>query len=138
MVSNRISRLKCDRQVPCTTCAKNGIESSCNYAARAANGHERRDEESRASEAHVRLQKLEEMVTSLMQRTADGPGGPNSDRSPSSGTIEQSIGSLRVDRTPHSINGHSKSHSDYQGGTHWSTILENVGCSPPKVFVCVT
>jgi hypothetical protein len=137
VVSHRMPRLKCNRQVPCTTCAKNGIGSSCNYAALATNGHERRDEGLRSSEAHLRLRKLEEMVTSLMQQTVDGTENPSFDSSHSNSSFEQSIGTLSVNSMPHSIKAYSRSPSGYQGGTHWSAILENVCCSPPKKFMVV-
>ncbi len=137
IISDYLSRLKCDRQVPCTTCTNSGSGPSCSYAVRPANGRERRDEGLRTSEAHLRLQKLEEMVTSLMQRTEDGSGEPNTNNSASNGTIEQKIGCLSVDGSLHSVNNLSKGHLNYQGGTHWSAILENVGCSSPN-SLCVT
>jgi hypothetical protein len=135
VVAHYARRLKCDRQVPCATCANNGIGPSCHYAARPTNGSERRDDGLRNSEAHLRLQKLEEMVTSLMQKTGAGFEGSKSNTNPSNGTIEQSIGSLSVDSSPYPFNRTSNGHLDYQGGTHWSAILENVGFSP-KMFVC--
>ncbi|KAE9367933.1 hypothetical protein N431DRAFT_548239 [Stipitochalara longipes BDJ] len=125
-LSCRARKLKCDRQSPCTTCSKNGIGLSCNYSVRPSNGHERRDEGLRTSEAHLRLQKLEEMVTSLMQKTRDGSDGPTSDTSASNATIERSISTLSVNGSLHPLNGTSNGKHDYQGGTHWSAILENI------------
>jgi hypothetical protein len=130
IVVNSPCRLKCDRQVPCATCANNGIGPSCHYSARPGNGSERLDEGLRASEAHQRLQKLEEMVTSFMQKTGDSLEGSRSNTSPGNGTIEQSIGSLSVNGSSNPTNKTSNGHLDYQGGTHWSAILENVKVSP--------
>jgi Fungal Zn(2)-Cys(6) binuclear cluster domain len=127
-------RLKCDRQTPCASCASTGIGSSCHYATRPANGLERRDEGLRTSEAHLRLQKLEEMVTSLMQKTGDGLDGSKSNIAPSNGTIERSISTLSVDGSSHYPNGSSNGHLDYQGATHWSAILENVRSSLSNFF----
>jgi len=125
-VTHCSSRLKCDRQIPCTTCTKNGIESSCNYSRHASNVHERSEVGLRSSEAHLRLQKLEEMVTSLMQKTVDCSNGLSSEKSISNTTIEHSISTLSVEGSPRPVIWKSNSQHDYQGGTHWSTILENV------------
>jgi hypothetical protein len=109
--------------------------ASCHYASRPANGSERRDDGLRSSEAHLRLQKLEKMVTSLMQKTGEGIQSSKSNTSPSNGTIEQSIGSLSVESSSYPPNRASNGHLDYQSGTHWSAILENVGDSPKCSFV---
>jgi hypothetical protein len=104
---------------------------------RAEKGRERRDEVLRTSEAQIRLQKLEEMVTTLMQRSGEGSEGLNAKTSSSSKTVEQSISNLSVDGSPYPSNGASGGHWDvkgsevnYLGATHWSTILENVGSFP--------
>jgi hypothetical protein len=130
LIAHSPRRLKCDRQVPCSTCASNGIGQSCHYATRLSNGIDRQDEGFKNSEAHLRLQRLEEMVKSLMQKTGDGLENPTSNKSNSNENMEQSIGSLSVDRSPHRIIRTTVGHMDYQGGTHWSAILENVGSFP--------
>jgi hypothetical protein len=70
------------------------------------------------------------MVKSLMQKTGDGLENPTSNKSNSNENMEQSIGSLSVDRSPHRVIRTTVGHMDYQGGTHWSAILENVGSFP--------
>ena len=69
------------------------------------------------------------MVKSLMQKTGDGLEESKSNTSNSNENMEQSIGSLSVDRSSHRIIRITDGHMGYQGGTHWSAILENVGSS---------
>jgi hypothetical protein len=64
-----------------------------------------------------------------MQKTGNGLEASKSNTSHSNENIEQSIGSLSVDRAPHRTVRKTDGHMDYQGGTHWSAILENVGSS---------
>jgi hypothetical protein len=99
------------------------------HVARSSNGTDRHDEGLKASEAHQKLQKLEEMVKSLMRKAGDGLEESKSNTIHSNENIEQSIGSLFVDRSPHRIIRTTDGHMGYQGGTHWSAILENVGSS---------
>src|SRR6266536_544995 len=63
LVADSPRRSKCDRQSPCTACSKRGDIASCNYSNGGSSGHEGL----RATEAQLRLQKLEEMVKGLMQ-----------------------------------------------------------------------
>jgi hypothetical protein len=65
-----------------------------------------------------------------MQNTGDGLEKSTSNTSNSNENMEQSLGNLSVDRSPHRTINRTKGHMDYQGGTHWSAILENVGSSP--------
>ena len=70
--------MKCDQQVPCTTCLRREHGASCKYSKGGLDGPDKRDQESKTAEAQLRLQKLEKMVTSLMQTTkgtSNGHGG---------------------------------------------------------------
>jgi len=69
------------------------------------------------------------MVKSLMQKTGDGLEESKSNTSNSNENMEQSLGNLSVDRSPHRTIKRANGHMNYQGGTHWSAILENVGSS---------
>jgi len=92
--------------------------------------------DSKNSEAHFRLQKLEEMVTGLMQ--SNGGSDSNSENAGPGGASDQNLEDLirktslypakpcsgargRLD-----VNG---SETQYHGATHWTAILENV-CLP--------
>jgi hypothetical protein len=74
------------------------------------------------------------MIKSLMQNAGDGLEKSISNKSNSNENIEQSIGSLSVDRSPHRVIRTTVGHMEYQGGTHWSAILENVGSSPENLL----
>ncbi|KAK3171834.1 hypothetical protein OEA41_003918 [Lepraria neglecta] len=115
------------------SCSKRGDAASCNYSNGNQNGHDRRDGGSRTSEAQLRLQKLEQMVTNLMQTTKEGSGN-RSERKPSyNATLDQrledlSVNSLRQNFEASSggyldING---SETNYHGATHWAAILDNI------------
>jgi hypothetical protein len=65
-----------------------------------------------------------------MQKTGDGLEESKSTTSNSNENMEQSLGDLSVNRSPHRTIKRTNGHMDYQGGIHWSAILENVGSSP--------
>ena len=132
----RLRKLKCDRQTPCAPCSKRGdaASSSCNYSKINKDGGNasNRPTFSNRSEAQFRLQKLEEMVTGLMQ--ASSSSSPHSSSSDSA-TIDRQMEDLSVsfqtipDRSELSPKGHLDTHGlerCYQGATHWTTILENI------------
>lgn len=136
--AHRPHRLKCDRQHPCTGCSKRGDAASCSYsnASRDERNVPRRNGTPKDSEAQLRLQKLERMVTSLMQTTrADLEDGGNN-ASARCQTFDQSLNQLSIDNSPRSSEtapgGHlsiNDSETNYLGATHWEAILENV-CAP--------
>lgn len=134
-----IYRLKCDRQRPCSSCVKRGDGTPCTYAG-ALKDNRNRHVESKGSEAQLRLQKLEEMVTSLMQNTNDRSGhGANLLSNIAMTPPEMIDPSLKA--SPHSSSNEvpdtfltSKGHLDdndsgsrYLGATNWTTVLQNVG-----------
>lgn len=109
--------------MPCGSCAKKGHAASCSY------GHERRNDGTKPSEAHLRLQKLEEMVTRFMQNTDSDkaavtePCNPSVEQS-SCSTVVTGTSTLSTDVGGGSdYEGAAKS---YHGATHWATVLENV------------
>ena len=115
------------------SCSKRGDAASCNYSNGNQNGRDRRDNGSRTSEAQLRLQKLEQMVTSLMQTTKEGSGNRSERKPYYNATLDQrledlSVNSLRQNFEASSggyldING---SETNYHGATHWAAILDNV------------
>ncbi|KAF4636153.1 hypothetical protein G7Y89_g1939 [Cudoniella acicularis] len=132
-----IKRLKCDRQLPCTTCSKRGDAdaASCSYSNSVRSGHERNDKSGdfRASEAQLRLQKLEEIVTGLMQNAkGDTPNGLSS---PSNTVLDQNTMNAPVLDSAHNSETSSSSaehlnkngsETNYLGATHWTTVLKNI------------
>ena len=108
--------------------------ASCTYTNSDKLGFDGRDGGYRDSEAQLRLQKLEEMVTSLMETNKDGfeshrdkaslrnrTGDQNFDDASAYSSPQTSESSLRG---PLNVKGPEK---EYVNATHWTTILENVG-----------
>lgn len=113
-------------------CLKRGDETSCVYSNGGAIGRDRRGEESRDSEAQLRLQKLEEMVTSLM-RSTKGDSDSNRDKmAPSGATAAQGYGVAlpSSDISPEALLNINVSERNHVNPTHWTKILENVSVSP--------
>lgn len=131
----RTRKLKCDRKVPCTPCYKRGRASSasCNYVRNCEEGStSNRALTSTKTEAQLRLQKLEEMVTGFMQTDS-----PNSTATVSANStmVDQRMEELSVSfqSSPRDTEPVSNGYLDrngvernYQGATHWTTILKNI------------
>jgi hypothetical protein len=99
LVAHCVYRSKCDRQVPCISCSKRRDAASCKYSNGGRNGPNRRDGGSRASEAHLRLQKLEEMVTCLMKTAEEG--------SESCGNEKSTLHNAKFDQHLEDVSAHS-------------------------------
>ena len=132
-------RLKCDRQIPCMSCSKRGDVASCNYSNGTRSTRDGRDEASRTSEAQIRLQKLEQMVSGLLEKTKAGTG-QRVDETPHDVTVDQRLKDLSVqsslESSQASTGGYLDVHgskSNYFGATHWAAVLENVGVSSHQV-----
>jgi hypothetical protein len=126
-------RSKCDRQVPCISCSKRGDAASCSYSNGGRNRRDRSDGGSRASEAQIRLQKLEEMVTSLMQTTKEDSENCSGKRSSQNVTVNQRSRELSNHSSPENAETRLEGHLDVRGSetnyldaTHWVTLLQNV------------
>lgn len=117
-------RTKCDRQLPCMQCFNRGDGLSCSYE---AVGRTEREEGSRASEAQLRLRKLEDMVYTLVKDKLESE--PHDEgKSLSDSHASQNTHQLPP-QSEESSQGHSNincSESNYLGATHWQAILENV------------
>jgi len=132
-----LHRLKCNRESPCTSCWKRSDTVSCVYSSEHREARESllgSNAGPQASEAKVRLQKLEEMVTTLMQTAKPSWEGNIGMKSLSNRTVEEpntapsqsSPQSSESTSLSHSILQHSG--SEYHGATHWTAILDDV-CS---------
>ena len=140
VVAEFFRRLKCDRQAPCTSCSKRGEAGSCNYISGGRNGHERPDGGgSKSSEAQLRLQRLEEMVTSLMQI----PDISNGHVLAHHASVAQRLNGLSVHGKQRAFETSAEGHLDihgsetnYLGATHWAAILENVSIPAENRFRC--
>jgi hypothetical protein len=125
-------RLKCDRLHPCTSCSKRGPEdaTACNYSSDGKSNHKWASRNSvvkgsSTSEAQIRLQILEDMVTGLVHSTQQDATGNNlnsqSSQSATCTTVDSSASSTTLGHLD--ING---SETKYHGATSWTSILESV------------
>lgn len=117
---------------------KRGDGTPCTYAGPPKDARNRHVE-SKGSEAQVRLQKLEEMVTSLMQHTKDQNEHRGNLLADLAMTPPEIIdlslkpsphnSSNEVPRTSSTTTGHlddNDSGTRYLGATNWTTVLQNV------------
>ncbi|TVY84761.1 Fusarisetin A cluster transcription factor fsa6 [Lachnellula suecica] len=131
-------RLKCDRQIPCSSCSKRGPSdaASCNYSSdkRSDRGKRYKSGDSKNAEAHVRLQQLEAMVTCLIHSTNASPENNSNNAYPSfeAGQALENLsldGSLKTTEASSDSRGHlnvNDSSTKYVGATHWTSILDNI------------
>lgn len=107
------------------SCSMRGNGASCSFTNAAQNGHEACGDPSRASEAQLRLHRLEEMVTDLMQTTKKESESCTVDHRLKDLSVHSSIPHSQTSSTGHlETNG---TETNYLGATHWATILDNVG-----------
>lgn len=88
--------------------------------------------EPRDSEAQLRLQKLEDMVTSLMRTTKESSESLRDKMSPQVATTDQRFDDLlpqTSNLSPDARSNMNGSDGNYVSATHWTAILENVGFS---------
>lgn len=121
------------------SCSKKGEEVSYTYSDPESLGRDGRDCGYRDSEAQLRLQRLEEMVTNLIQMNEKSSKNLSDKRSSHSGTGDSTLEDIII-YSPRQISESSSeadlnnkpSEKAYVNATHWTKILENVGRSRPK------
>lgn len=121
------------------SCSNKGEEASCTYSNSENLGRDGRDCGYRDSEAQLRLQRLEEMVTNLIQRNEESPESISDKRSRLNGTGDSTLEDVII-YSPRQLSDSSSEgdlnnkHSEkaYVNATHWTKILENVGRSRPE------
>ena len=97
-------------------------------------GRETRRGEPRDSEAQLRLQKLEEMVTSLMRTTKDDPKIHGENVSTNVSIADQCFDELSPptsDSSQEAYLNSKLSERTYVSATHWTAILKNVSVFVP-------
>ena len=95
-------------------------------------GRETRRGELRDSEAQLRLQKLEEMVTSLMRTTREDPKSHGESMTTHMSVADQCFDELSPPTSVLSEEAFSSSNLSgraYVSATHWTAILKNVSVS---------
>ncbi|KAH9888302.1 fungal-specific transcription factor domain-containing protein [Xylariomycetidae sp. FL2044] len=137
----RRRKLRCDRQSPCSTCAKHGLDSSCTYVQKPRLSPQSKSGESFGSknDAYHRVQRLEDLVASLLpadQRALlqEEPRAPGDDGSSSNATNDignpgvsstgggpdltvSDLGSLRL----------TDAEMQYRESSHWFSVLDEIG-----------
>lgn len=88
---------------------------------------------SRTSEAQIRLQKLEDMVTGLLESSGKELNADDDRKSCTYGTADKQSRNPAVRASSREYQSPVKGHLDYDGSevnylgaTHWATVLENV------------
>ncbi|KAG9236062.1 fungal-specific transcription factor domain-containing protein [Amylocarpus encephaloides] len=131
----RSRKLKCDRQHPCSTCTRRGESdaAACTYSNTTSRSTNRYHTGApRSSEAHLRLQRLEEMVTNLIQNSKDNsslgsiPSPGRASTGPSSGPLNET---QELIEEPEKRLGRLDVHgseSMFIGPTHWTALLDNI------------
>ena len=130
----RHAKLKCDREKPCSQCAKRGRASLCTFPAPAKR-------KKPAASMQNRLKHLETLVKGVMAGGGDhiSPQAtrPAAGAVPSQSLAEVATASLDWDSTSKSVGPSSSSgqvvlgphESTYVGATHWAAILNDVKSS---------
>jgi hypothetical protein len=105
-------------------CTKRGDGASCTYQSAIPKEQE---EVPRASEAQLRLRKLEQMVNSLMKNNR-GSESCESETLPQ-GTPKRYLNQSPLTTSSGGLVNVNHSESSYHGATHWQAILQNVSAS---------
>lgn len=120
----RHAKLKCDREKPCSQCAKRGRSSQCTFPPPAARKRP-------AISMQNRLKHLESLVKGAMT------GQPPPGEPVSSGSIPNLAPGLQThseespvsDASGRVVQGLETNEATYVGATHWAAILDDV-CMP--------
>ena len=105
----------------------------CTYSSAERLGSERSDYSARDAEARLRLQKLEDLVTRLIQTNKEGYEIRGDKKSSHNGMRDQNLDDVSDYSSPQtsvsSVRAHSSvngTEKEYVNATHWTAILENV------------
>ena len=116
------------------SCSKRGEHASCTYSNPEKLGRDGRDKRDRDSEAQLRLQRLEKMVTSLIQTNEESPENRSDKTLFHNKTGDEIPDQASVHSSPQSSELSSEGHLNmkppekvYVNATHWTAILEHVG-----------
>ncbi|KIW71259.1 hypothetical protein PV04_03444 [Phialophora macrospora] len=120
-VQCRRSKLKCDRNLPCSSCVRRGDPANCNYPRQSGAGRQSDDNRgNRQTLAEDRLLHLESLFKQLMETQALTQA--NSTESPAKPATPPAVSSDPI-REPQeeALEG-----VRYVGSTHWSAILDDI------------
>ncbi|TVY80636.1 Fusarisetin A cluster transcription factor fsa6 [Lachnellula suecica] len=133
--------LKCDRTKPCLNCTKRGYPESCDYIKQDSSSN-RPATLQRAGNIHERIQQLEDMVKSLIEKqTRAHPGAtpetspldPNSAGTRQNGGFTQSVAASPRNELDRNVSKPSlgsftraKDQENFVGSEHWEAVLEDI------------
>ncbi|PVH70209.1 hypothetical protein DL98DRAFT_661284 [Cadophora sp. DSE1049] len=139
----RRSKLRCDRQQPCSTCSDRSLSSSCEYvqSRRAKSGKDVRSGSPQSSSVNVqdKINQLEGLVVSLIRTMkGDAPPGVNGHAGAAASanirtmsSSELRTESLDLDHDPQIMDTFGRislenSETSYVDGGHWKAILDGI------------
>ncbi|KAF4974301.1 hypothetical protein FZEAL_8783 [Fusarium zealandicum] len=106
----RASKLKCDREQPCSQCSKKGRDAQCTYAPKPAKKRP-------AKGMSARLKRLEGMVREMMDAEEGSPAA-------AAGDVEESGATAGPEVHGHVVRGENG--TTYVGATHCMAMLEDI------------
>ena len=116
------------------SCSKRGEDASCTYSNPERLVHDTRDCGHRNSEAQLRLQRLEKMITSLIKTNEVSSDSRSEKTSFHNKTGDGISDHASLHSSPQTSELSSEGHLNmkppekvYVNATHWTAILENVG-----------
>ena len=117
------------------SCSKRGEDASCAYSNPERLGRDKRDCGYGDSEAQLRLQRLEEMVTGLIQVNEESSESRSDKASFHNKTGNGIPNHTSIHSSPQTSELSPEGHLNmkppekvYVNATHWTAILEHVGC----------
>jgi hypothetical protein len=114
-------RLKCDRGLPCETCARRGLSLSCTYPASTPLQSGKRLIDPSSTALHKRIAQLEKLVVSMTNGTDSTVVKENKDKTESdlpddSTKLLPSFGRIGLENTE----------TNYVENSHWTAVLDGV------------
>ncbi|KAI1453001.1 fungal-specific transcription factor domain-containing protein [Annulohypoxylon moriforme] len=128
----RKRKLKCDREHPCSTCARRGLGPSCTYPANLPSHDGPTQSNKTPLSVQDRIQQLESLVVDLMKTSGVNPipESPTSTSPTASILASTPAKQILKDVSPTSDCGSmrlSEENVSYVSSAHWAAILEGIG-----------
>jgi hypothetical protein len=129
-----LTRLKCNRALPCDSCVRRNKQAVCHYAFNADRNEKRTDNDQSVAE---RLKKLEGLIATVAQGTSpkepisllsisDSTGPVENSIRQSSASIEASASAASEDVSEAQQDDGGARFASHIDSNHWYSILENI------------
>lgn len=118
----RLRKLKCNQELPCGSCIKRGVRSSCQFAPNADRGDKRATV---AKSVSSRLKRLEDLITKMSENSGSLPDPQSSEPAAEKDTR---VPNTQTTCTPEPLNKGLlfNANSSYTDSSHWSSLLEEI------------